>query len=369
MGPQLYLYRLFKENNMILTRSKKSFLFTVVLLAGVLCAPQAQAASITKDNPLVLKFTSPLMPTHAIIKDAVQPWADALKEKSDGRLVVEIYNPNTVCPEAEIYDCVKNGVVDIGLQIAQRISGKFPLENGLDMPFMYDSSAMAGYADWRLYEEFPELRQEFAETKMLAVWGSAPAQFHSASREVKSIADLKGAKMGVVTTSLVPILQSLGIAAFSIPATDGYMALQRGQVDFMACPYAFMVSTKMYEATKYSFTVNLSTPSGIIVMNKELLAMLPEELQQVITDTTGAPFSLHIGKVTDQSVVEDLVLMQAHGQIVKAFPPEEIAKGRELTRQVVEDWIKDCERRGLTSARALYQRMGELAAEYAQLSQ
>lgn len=353
---------------MTLTRTGRRFLFTALLTAGVLCAPQAQAASITKDAPLVLKFTSSLMPTHAAIKDGVQPWAETLKEKTGGRLLVEIYNPNTLCPEAEIYDCVKNGVIDVGLQTAQRVSGKFPLENGLDMPFMYDSAAMAGYVNWRLYEEFPELRKEFDETRLLALWAGAPAQLHAAGREVKTIADLKGIKVGAMTPSFVPILQALGAAAFSIPTTDGYLALQRGQVDFVACPYAFMVNTKMYEATRYSFTVNMSSPSLYLVMNRDIWDLLPNDLRQAVTDTTGKELSLRLGQATDKSAAEDLAFMRTQGQIIEVFPPEEIAKGRELTRHVVDDWVRDCESRGLTSARALYQRMGELAAEYARES-
>lgn len=344
----------------------RSAVFAVLAWTGLLLTDigTSSAAEPTRDHPLVLSFTSVYMPTHAIIKDGVEPWARELEEKSGGRLRVEIFHPNTLCPESETYDCVKNGIVDIGCQVVQRVSGKFPIAAMMDLPFLYSSAEMASTVNQTLVEESPELAREFAETQVLAVFSGAPAQIHLTKKEVRSWSDLKGLRIGSMTPTFVPILTALGGTSYALPTTDGYLALQRGQVDGVACPYAFMVNTKMYEVAKKSSTINMSSPSQYLVMNKDALASMPEDLRRIILDTAGVKLARFLGGVIDRGVESDLKVMRAQGQLTYEFPPEEIAKGKALTEEFPRKWMENCRAAGFEGGEALYRRAQELAAQF-----
>lgn len=346
-----------------MTRISCVLCLTLLTLLGG--GASAQAGEYTAEHPLVLTMSTAFMPTHGVAKYGFFPWMEEIKRKSGGRVVIEYYNPNTICPDAETYDCVKNGIMDLGSHSTQRVKGKFPLSNVMDMPFLYADAEAATRAYGDLLREFPAMAEEFKETKLLAMWSSVPYQLHSSKKIIHTIADLKGLKIGCINPVTIPILDAMGSAAMGIPTTEAYVAIQRGQVDFVCSPFAYMVSTKTYEAARNSFTVNLCNNSIYLIMNKQRWNSLPADIRNIFEETAGMPLSLAFGRATDKGGAEDIQTMLAHGQNITALPPDEIAKGQALAASVVDDWLKECARRGLGDvAKAAYARSVELAARY-----
>lgn len=343
--------------------------FIATFAATYLFVPTLSTAAqeYTPQNPLIIKMTSFAMPTHPAIADGVMPWAEELKEKSSGRMVVEIYNPNTVCPDADVYDCVKSGVIDMGAQVTQRIKGTLPLSNVIDLPFMYPSAETGTIIFNQLLAEFPPLREEYAETKLFGVWTSAPFQLHTATKPLHTFNDVKGLKIAATGASIVPILQSLGAASANVPGTDVYMALQRRQVEGILCANAYMVSTKIYEATKYTSIVNAMGNGIYMCMNRQVYDSIPEDLKIILDASLTAERFRTWGRVTDEGASRDLATIEKAGQQVFIMPVEELAKGQDLSQRLVEDWYNDCAKRGKGDvAHALYKRAVELAAQYNQ---
>lgn len=327
---------------------------------------QAQAApEYTAANPLILKMTSFAMPTHPVVTDGFNPWGEELRRKSDGRIILELYNPNTVCPDADVYDCVKSGVIDMGAQVTQRVKGAFPLSNVIDLPMIYPGAEVASKVFCQLLEEFPELRAEYDETKLFGAWSGAQFQLHTAKKPIHAMADARGMKVGAISASVVPIIQSLGSAAVSVPMSDCYLALQRGQVDAIAAPYAFVVSTKIYEATNYSTSANLLGNGVYMCMNRDVYNSMPGDLRAILDETLTRERFEYWGKVTDLGAARDIETIKKAGQRVFDLPEQEVNLGREMTRPVVEAWFEECGRRGKGEvARALYARAMELSAQY-----
>lgn len=344
---------------------KKIFMSALGVLLLFTGAADSQAAAPTRENPLTLTFTSMYMPTHAVIKDGILPFAEELKEKSGGRLLLEIFNPGTLCPDSENYDCVKNGVVDMSVTVPSVSPGKFPVAAVSELPFLFDSCESSSYADYKAYTEIPEIAKEFNEVRLLGVFGSAPFQVHTSRKEIKSIDDVKGMRLACVSTAVQPVFSRLGAAVFAMPGTDLYIALQRGQIDGACIPNAFMVSTKSYEVAKKSSILNFMTCSQTLVMNKDAFDSLPEDLQQVILDLTGEGFSLKVGKAIDKSAADDMITMKEQGQTEFFLPESEVLKARAATASLVEAWKEKALKAGAADPEAIYHQICAYAAEYA----
>lgn len=335
------------------------------LLGVMLVATPSFAREYTAENPLILKIATFAMPTHPVIKGGINPWAAQLKEQSQGRLVIEVYNPNTLCPDADVYDCVKSGVLDMGAQVTQRIKGTLPLSNVMDLPFMFPTAEVSTMVFNQLFAEFAPLRDEYAGTKLYGGWSGAQFQLHSVKKPILKIEDAKGTKIGAISASVIPVIQALGAAGVSVPMSDCYLAIQRGQVDVMAAPYAFVVSTKIYEATKFSSTINLLGNSVYMILNEQVYAAMPADLKKILDDSLNADRFRQFAQVTDQGADHDRKFIEQAGQKIYDMPAEEVAKGRELTKGVVEAWFADCDKRGKgDAARAMYARAAELSAQY-----
>lgn len=324
-----------------------------VILACVslaLAAHPAQAADYTAEKPLRLSMTSTFMDNHPVVAQGLLGWAEEVKQDTGGRVVIEFYNPNTLCPEGDIYESVKTGLVSIGSHNVTRNRGKFPLARIMDLPFLYSSAESGAVSNWRLYERFPELRKEFAETHILTFWSSAVDQLHSAKKPMASLTQLKGAQIGAMSGSYIDLLGALGASAVQISPNDLYLALQRGQVDGVVCPFAYMRSTKVYEAAKHSYVANMKSNGFYLAMNKDIWNSLPPDIQKVFADLSGEPLARRLGQITDKGVLDDLEFMTVEGQQVTALTPEERALWAERVQVVVRDWLTECRNKGPASA-------------------
>lgn len=320
------------------------------LASLVMAAQPVHAAEYTAEKPLRLSMTSTFMDNHPVIAKGLLGWAEEIKQGTGGRVVIEFYNPNTLCPEGDIYESVKTGLVSIGSHNVTRNRGKFPLARVMDLPFLYSSAESGAVSNWRLYENFPELQKEFGETHILTFWSSAVDQLHSAKKPMASLAELKGAQIGAMSGSYIDLLGALGASAVQLSPNDLYLALQRGQVDGVVCPFAYMRSTKVYEAAKHSYVANMKSNGFYLAMNKDIWNSLPADIQQVFTGLSGEGLARRLGQITDQGVLDDLEFMKAEGQQITPLTPEERALWAERVQVVVQDWLKECQSKGPASA-------------------
>ena len=315
-----------------------------------LAALPAHAAEYTAEKPLHLSMTSTFMDNHPVIAQGLLGWAEEIKQGTGGRVIIEFYNPNTICPEGDIYESIKTGLVSIGSNNVTRTRGTFPLARVMDLPFIYSSAESGAISNWRLYERFPELQKEFAETHILTFWSSAVDQLHSAKKPMSTLAELKGTQIGAMSGSYIDLLGALGASAVQLAPTDLYLALQRGQVDGVVCPFAYMRSTKVYEAAKHSYVANMKSNGFYLAMNKEIWNSLPPDIQQVFTDLSGEKLAQRLGQITDKGVLDDLEFMVAEGQQVTHISPEEQALWADRVQVVIQDWLKECQDKGPAAA-------------------
>ena len=352
---------------MTLRHFLRSTLVPVAMLFFFFFASASPAAEYTSSNPLILKMQTMFMPAHAVIKYGLAPWAEEIKTKSGGRLIVEIYNPNTICPEGDIYDAVRDGILDIGVQATQRVKGIFPLSNVIDLPFMFPGAEIAARTFNELAAEFPELKAEYEGTEVLTFWDGCPYQLHTKDKPINTVADLKGRKIGGVSTATaVPFIESLGASALNVPLADLYVAMQRGQIDTVLAPFPTLVSAKIYEATNYSSIINALSGGVYMVMNKDVLSAMPEDLRKILLDSAGPELGRKVAAGIDRSSNEDLAIALEAGQKLNEIPKSEIQAAFASTQHIVEDWISDCEKQKGQGevARAIYNRALELSAKY-----
>ena len=168
---------------------KRSYLVAVLsalLVASGLSGTSARAA----DKPITLTFTGVFMDQHAAIAGGMKPWAEEINRRTNGRVVIEYYNPNTICAEADIYDSVRSGVVDLGVVNVSRKKGKLPLLEILDLPFLFNSAESGSVAAWRLWKEFPAMQKETGDVHLISLHCGAPSQVQTTGAPVMNDADM-----------------------------------------------------------------------------------------------------------------------------------------------------------------------------------
>ena len=337
-------------------------LFSALLVAAValmLIAPGAMAA-----DKFMIKMAGDYPDKHPTVRNGWLPWIEEMKTKSDGRLLIRYFNPNTLAPNKDNFNSVIAGAVDLGVTATWYQTGKFPLTTITALPMLFNGAEAGSLTVQTLYEEFPQWRDEYKEIKMLWQWMSATVQLHTTKKEIKTLEDLKGMKIIVWGATANRIIKDLGANPIDMVPADTYLALERGMADGVACPLAPMRAFKITDAAKHHTIVDLYNDSFWGGMNWDKWNGLPDDLKQLLTDTTGMKMTVISGKTLDEGAIADAQWMKDQGHTFYVLPEAEKDKWRGQLKGIHEETLAKLKELGIPEAQKIYDEAMRLAKKF-----
>lgn len=192
----------------------------------------------------------------------------------------------TVAKLDGIVEAVQKGTLDIGLAAVSFDTERAALFNfSYNVPFTSPDQMLQQRVATRMLKEVPALRESVAKYNIYPLNLSAYEDYGIMTKaEVKTLADLKGKKLGV-STSNAPWAAAAGATPVTIPIGEFYTSIQNGLVDGGIFFASGLDSFKLSEVAKYY----LKTGRGAIIgtatyMNLDVRRRLPEDLIKIIDD-------------------------------------------------------------------------------------
>jgi tripartite ATP-independent transporter DctP family solute receptor len=179
-----------------------------------------------------------------------------VEEKTEGRIVIKVYDSQSLGSEKEVLDQIQFGAIDFARVSMGVVAEVSPQLNVLQLPYIYrDSEHM-----WKvLNSEIGEFLLKSIEDKRLIglAWYDAGARnFYNSVREIKKRADLEGLKFRVMENQMmVDMAKVLGISVIPMPYGEVYSAIQRGVIDGAENNYPSYDTSLHYKVAKY-YTVD-----------------------------------------------------------------------------------------------------------------
>src|SRR5262245_60310051 len=170
--------------------------------------------------------------------NALQPWVKQVEEVTKGRVKIEVFPSQTLVKGPDMWRAVRSGIADIGWCFHGYWADMTPLADVITLPFLPVKSAeQASETLWTLYEKYPALKKEFAETEPLLLYTTSPYFLLTTRKPVRVMDDLKGMKLRVPGGPPTEMTRALGAVPTPIPMPDMYQALDKGVVDGMGVPW------------------------------------------------------------------------------------------------------------------------------------
>ncbi|MDF2235003.1 TRAP transporter substrate-binding protein DctP [Albimonas sp. CAU 1670] len=254
----------------------KSLLTTsaaAVALAATLGAP-ATAADIA--------YATHIPSTNVTVEPALKPWAERLAEHD---INVNFFWGGTVAKHGAMPPAIRDGLADMGFMAdlygAQDLPNSvlvtnLPLVN-LDARVM---TAVAAEARMIGCEGCEEELAEFGAFNYNVF--SLPSQYLMCREPVANLAQLEGKKVRA-TGVLGRMLAKWGAVPVAMPVTDGYEALERGQVDCTTGIDTFIMDYSWWDSAKYILDMPLGLFAGVLTMMSESkFESLSEEQQKAM---------------------------------------------------------------------------------------
>ena len=323
---------------------RRMFAQLLVTAAMVGASLQAQAQEVTLR---VHHFLNPQASQHTRL---LVPWCEKLARDSDNKLKCQIYPAMQLGgTPAQLYDQARDGVADVVLTLAGYSANRFPRVEVFELPFMMTNAEAVSRAAWDYYES--AIKDEFAETRLLAINVHGPGNIFTAKKKIETLADIRGLKLRAPTRQTNKMLATLGASPVGMPVPQVPEALAKGVIDGAVVPYEVAPAIKLNELAKHATDTDrgyhaLYTAVFLLAMNKAKYDALSPALKKVIDANSGRDMSGQFGKALSEADAVGREKVAASGVELHAIPRSELDKWRKATDALDDDWVKEISAKG-----------------------
>lgn len=264
--------------NVLRIRLILGFLCIVIiigLLGGEIFAQQ---------NVVTLRLGHIFPITHPIQKAALA-MADYVKEKSDGKLIIDVHPQGALGAGNTLVENISLGTVDIGTGGPGLLSRLEPAWGLIAGQYVFkDAESMFTVLDGPIGDEIRNRLISKRDIRVLGI-GYLGARHLTANKPIYEPEDLKGLKIRIPN---IPLRTASFIAWGASPTpmalAEVYLALRQGVVDGQENPLPQIIAAKFYEVQKYLILTGHALNPEILLINEKKYQSLPEEYRNILLE-------------------------------------------------------------------------------------
>lgn len=269
-----------------------------------------------------------------------QQWAEMVSEMSEGQIEIELLPVDSIVAYNETQDAIASGILDGHVTDTSYFAGKDPA-------FGLIANPVGAWSDPQQMFDFmengggKELMNEMLEPYGLHFIGATTPGLEAFVSDVplEGVDDLEGLKMRAPEGLVQQVFAAAGAAPVNLPGSEVFTSLDKGVID--AADYNVFSTNQaqgLHDVAKHPVYPGFhSLPVIEVSMNLDEWNELPEDLQQVMTDSVKEFRQMQTEEVkkADQAAVEKA---KESGDItVHNWSDEERAKFREIA---MGEWEK-----------------------------
>lgn len=261
--------------------------------------------------PVTLKVVSAWAENNSM-NDALWMLRDVVKEKSQGKLVLQWGGGPEAIPAFELADSLRSGVVDVAWTAHTYNTAQIPVVEGAKFssltPAEERQSGAAAFYD-QLYKE--KLNAHYLGKGTPGLTYNLYTNF-----QVTKLDDFKGKAMRV-TPAYAAFVEALGASSITTDPGEVYSALERKMVQGYGWPSVGIADFGWEEVTKYVIEPSFYQVDVIALVNQNAWDKLSPELQKILEDSMQE-VETKAAEHFKAKIAEDRQKLQAKGlQVLK----------------------------------------------------
>lgn len=223
--------------------------------------------------------------TANLIHISLEHFADAVKERTNGQVEVQIFAAEQLGSNAEMIEMVEMGSLDAMMLPSGQQANYCPKFKALSLPFLFsDYEHVYKVLDGEIGQE---LLDGLSDHNMiqLAYWENGLRQFTNNKRAINAPEDMNGLKFRTPEDAMtVAIFAAYGASASPFAFSELYLALQQGTFDGQENPVANIHANNFQNVQKYLTMVNYQYQPKDMIFSLTTWNKLPADIQQVLLD-------------------------------------------------------------------------------------
>lgn len=286
---------------------------------------------------VTLRLSHWLPPTIAPAAQGIHPWAEAVKEASDGRIDIQIFPAQQLGKAPDHYDMAMQGIVDLAYVNPGYTAGRFPIYALTEIPFMADDSVAASQAihEWYLANGADS---EMSDVKICFMHPHAPGALHS-TETITHPDGIAGKNIRPAHATMARFISLLGGGPVQVPAPEVREALSKGTAEALTFPWGGLLDFKLTDEVPVHLDMPFYLSSQVMVMNKDSYERLSDENKAVIDGHCTPEWSGRVSQGwADNDAETREALMADQSQTFNTPTEEEVAAWREASQPLFDEW-------------------------------
>jgi len=288
-------------------------------------------------QPYKMRISHQLPDTHHIAAN-VKYFKSLVEEKTQGKVVVEVYPAAQAFKPKEVINAVVTGTIEAALSTNFEWAGMLPIMDAVLIPWVItDLSVIEKALDGEPGKILFKALESKGVVPLMWFLQCRTNLYTSNTSPLIMPADFKGKKMRGTSKIMNLGSEALGAVTMPVSGPEVYMALQRGTIDIGLTGIDAALARHYYEIQKYGTVVNNFTVLHPMFINPKFWSSLPADLQQVVRECGRAVQKKSIQdseKAREEAVTELQKKMTIHLQT-----PQEEAAWKALMQKSVLDYF------------------------------
>ncbi|MBO6158369.1 MAG: TRAP transporter substrate-binding protein [Firmicutes bacterium] len=286
---------------------------TTAAPAAPAAAPAASAeaaapAETPADLPEVtLKFAT-VMGSATVQGKELNAMSERIAERTGGKFNVEVHLDGVLGSEAQGYESVDMGTLDMALVAIGTQSSTHPELVVEDLPFMFKTREDAYKAiDGDYGAAINDVIASDGTIRNLGFFEVGQRQITNSKKPIVEPADLEGLTIRVATSDLrLDVFNTLGAQAIAMDWNEVYSALQQGTVDGQECPLSVIDNSSLYDVQKYVSLSGHFWTNNCVLINEDSYQNLPDEYKAILEEEVKNS----VANIREQNIKDDETLVE-----------------------------------------------------------
>ncbi len=226
-----------------------------------------------------------IQPPDSPLGKTATKFADLVKEKSNGSVIIDVFPASQLGNEKDIIDGVEMGTIDFTLAGTAEWAKRVKAMKIFEAPFVYrDREHLLNFYSSQAGQDVIAQLTQKSGVRSLGFLYYGTRNVTTGKLAAKTPAEFAGAKLRCPDQPLyVETVKAMGANPTPMAFSEVYLALQQGAVDGQENPPATIVNMKFYEVQKYMIKTG-HIIAGVMVWTKDsFFSKLPTETQKVIS--------------------------------------------------------------------------------------
>ena len=257
-------------------------IFRKVTATIALATMLAGAATVASAQEILLRSSDTLPDGYPTV-EAVKYMGELIKERTDGRIGIEVYHSAQLGEEKDTIEQTQFGVIDLNRVSMGPFNNIVEETQVVSLPYIFRSiDHMHKVMDGPIGEEILAAFEPH-DLIGLAYYDGGARSFYNSEKPIKSMEDLKGLKFRVMQSDIfVDMVNALGGNATPMPYGEVYSSIQTGVIEGAENNWPSFESSKHFEVAKhYTLDEHLIVPE-VLVMSKKSWEKLSPEDQEIV---------------------------------------------------------------------------------------